>query len=74
VAYDQMTENIVSEIAQLWRERDAYKWAYEYMQSRMESIGRHGWAHDCDGEIEHRSTFGEPPQRNPTQPNDRSDE
>lgn len=32
----------------------AYKWAYEYLQSRMESIGRDGWAHDCDGEIEDR--------------------
>ena len=35
-------------------EAAAYRWAYEYLQSRMESIGRHGWAHDCDGEIEDR--------------------
>jgi hypothetical protein len=35
-------------------ERDAWKWGYEYLQSRMESLGRHGWAHDCDGEIEAR--------------------
>jgi hypothetical protein len=35
-------------------EAAAYKWAYEYLQSRMESIDRHGWAHDCDGEIEAR--------------------
>jgi hypothetical protein len=34
--------------------RDAYKWAYEYLQSRMESIDRPGWAHDCDGEIQAR--------------------
>ncbi len=31
--------------------RDAYKWGYEYLQGRMESIGRRGWAQDCDGEI-----------------------
>lgn len=30
---------------------DAYKWAYEYLQSRMVSIGRVGWASDCDDEI-----------------------
>lgn len=33
---------------------DAYKWAYEYLQSRMKSIDRHGWAHDCDSEIQAR--------------------
>lgn len=54
MTYDQLTANIVSEVAQLRRERDAYKWAYEYLQSRMESIDRHGWAHDCDPEIEYR--------------------
>lgn len=32
----------------------AYKWAYEYLQDRMRSLGRDGWAADCDGEIEHR--------------------
>jgi hypothetical protein len=32
----------------------AYQWAYEYLQGRMHSIDRHGWAEDCDGEIEHR--------------------
>jgi len=32
----------------------AHRWAYSYLQSRMESIDRHGWAHDCDGEIEAR--------------------
>jgi len=36
------------------RKAAAYKWAYEYLQSRMESIGRVGWAHDCDDEIEAR--------------------
>jgi len=36
----------------------AYKWAYEYLQSRMESIGRHSWAHDCDSEIEFRIQQG----------------
>lgn len=35
-------------------ERDAYKWGYEYLQSRMESLHRYGWAHDCDSEIEAR--------------------
>lgn len=29
----------------------AWKWGYEYLQDRMESIGRDGWAHDCDDEI-----------------------
>lgn len=33
---------------------EAYAWGYRYLQDRMESIGRHGWAHDCDGEIEWR--------------------
>jgi len=32
----------------------AYRWAYEYLQSRMVSIGRQGWASDCDSEIEAR--------------------
>ncbi len=35
-------------------EAAAWKWGYEYLQSRMESIGREGWAHDCDGEIQFR--------------------
>lgn len=38
----------------LEKERDAYKWAYGYLQDRMKSLGREGWAHDCDGEIEDR--------------------
>lgn len=32
----------------------AYRWAYQYLQERMKSLDRHGWAHDCDGEIEYR--------------------
>lgn len=35
-------------------ERDAYKWGYTYLQDRMHSLDRHGWATDCDGEIEQR--------------------
>jgi hypothetical protein len=37
-------------------EAEAYKWAYQRLQARMHSIGRHGWAHDCDEEIIHRIT------------------
>lgn len=33
---------------------EAWKWGYEYLQSRMESLGREGWAHDCDEEIQQR--------------------
>lgn len=33
---------------------DAYRWGYGYLQDRMRSVGRHGWAADCDDEIEHR--------------------
>jgi len=29
----------------------AWKWGYEHLQGRMESLDRHGWAHDCDAEI-----------------------
>lgn len=36
-------------------QRDAYRWAYGYLQDRMRSIGRFGWAMDCDSEIEFRS-------------------
>jgi hypothetical protein len=43
-----------SEIKRLGATADAYKWGYEYLQSRMEDLGRHGWAHDCDHEIEMR--------------------
>jgi hypothetical protein len=41
----------------------AYKWAYEYLQSRMESLGRDGWAHDCDSEIEARIVDAQDPLR-----------
>jgi len=30
----------------------AYRRGYEYLQDRMRSLGREGWAQDCDGEIE----------------------
>ena len=43
-----------AETEKLRAEAAAYKWAYEYLQSRMNSIDRNGWAHDCDGEIEYR--------------------
>ncbi len=33
---------------------EANKWGYEYLQDRMKSIDRPGWAHDCDGEIQAR--------------------
>lgn len=42
------------------REAAAYKWAYGYLQDRMRSLGRHGWAMDCDGEIEARIATEEP--------------
>lgn len=32
----------------------AYKWGYEYAKDRLKSIGRDGWANDCDSEIEAR--------------------
>lgn len=32
----------------------AFEWAYRYLQDRMRSIDRPGWAEDCDGEIEWR--------------------
>ena len=35
-------------------EAAAWKWGYEYLQERMKTIGRDGWAHDCDSEIEAR--------------------
>jgi hypothetical protein len=35
-------------------EAAAWKWGYEYLQGRMKTIGRDGWAHDCDSEIEAR--------------------
>lgn len=55
--YDNMADDR-RELDRAKREAAAYKWAYEYLQSRMESIGRHGWARDCDPEIEHRIADG----------------
>ncbi len=36
----------------------AWKWGYEYLQQRMASLGREGWAHDCDEEIVYRIAQG----------------
>ena len=36
----------------------AWKWGYEYLQRRMASLGREGWAHDCDEEIAFRIAQG----------------
>lgn len=47
-------ENIMQVISSVQKEAAAYRWAYEYLQSRMNSIDRHGWAHDCDEEIQYR--------------------
>ena len=35
----------------------AWKWGYEYLQERLKALGRDGWAHDCDGEIEARASL-----------------
>ncbi|OLP04472.1 hypothetical protein [Rhodoferax antarcticus] len=43
-----------SSVALVQAERDAFKWAYGYLQDRMRSIARFGWAQDCDSEIEAR--------------------
>lgn len=43
-----------AEIERLRADAAAHKWGYEYLQDRMRSIGRDGWASDCDGEIEAR--------------------
>jgi hypothetical protein len=36
----------------------AWKWGYEFLQTRMQSLGREGWAQDCDEEIQHRIKSG----------------
>jgi hypothetical protein len=46
------------EMALMERTAKAYQWGYGYLQDRMNSIGRHGWAHDCDDEITHRIVKG----------------
>ena len=43
-------------LSQAVGEAAAYKWAYQYLQDRLRSVGRHGWARDCDGEIVDRIT------------------
>lgn len=40
----------------------AYKWGYDSLQDRMMSLERHGWAHDCDSEIEYRIELASKPQ------------
>jgi hypothetical protein len=50
----QWLRDVAEALCAAQREAAAYKWGYEYLQSRMHSIDRHGWAEDCDGEIEHR--------------------
>lgn len=45
-------------VSELQATAAAYKWAYGYLQDRMRSIGRYGWAADCDGEIEDRIRTG----------------
>lgn len=43
-----------SSVKRVKAEREAYKWGYTYLQDRMHSLDRHGWAIDCDSEIEAR--------------------
>lgn len=47
-----------SELERLRRTAAAYKWGYGYLQDRMRSLGRDGWAEDCDGEIAARIERG----------------
>lgn len=42
---------LYARVQELEAERDVYNWGYEYLQHRMHSIDRHGWAIDCDDEI-----------------------
>ena len=41
----------VAHIQRLEAEAAAWRWGYKYLQDRMHSIDRHGWAEDCDSEI-----------------------
>lgn len=34
-----------------WETARRFERAYRYLQSRLESLGYQGWAHDMDGEI-----------------------
>lgn len=45
---------VAEELDRARREAAAYRWAYGYLQDRMRSVGRDGWAQDCDSEIESR--------------------
>lgn len=49
-----LVRELAARVRELEAKRDAYKWGYEYLQDRMRSIGREGWAEDCDGEIKDR--------------------
>ena len=53
-AASALLQQWAEEKAKLEREVAAYKWGYGYLQDRMRSLGRAGWAQDCDGEIEAR--------------------
>lgn len=57
-AMSELLRDIAGQLATAQAEARAYKWGYEYLQSRMESIDRPGWAHDCDGEIQARIADG----------------
>jgi hypothetical protein len=50
----QWMRNTASALSSAQAEAAAYKWGYEYLQDRMRSIDRPGWAEDCDSEIESR--------------------
>lgn len=72
-AYQQGVADARTADKQLLPEALAWKWAYEYLQDRMISIDRHGWAHDCDDEIQFRiknaivqtTSTSQPPQESP---------
>lgn len=52
LAYGQQCRDEALEAAKV--EIAAWRWGYEYLQNRMHSIERHGWAEDCDSEIDAR--------------------
>lgn len=54
----QLLNEAAAEIDLLDSAARAYQWGYGYLQDRMESIGRQGWAFDCDGEITQRILSG----------------
>lgn len=59
---EQTLDGLRAQVAEQAAATAAYKWGYGYLQSRMESLDRHGWAHDCDGEIEARISDGKAQQ------------